>query len=86
VAQIKLVTEVPGPKSREMMARHERFVARGLAVGFPAFIREAEGAMLTDVDGNRFVDLAGGVGTMNVGHSDERVLEVAHNNTDPIRP
>lgn len=77
MTQIKLVTEVPGPKSREMTARHESFVARGLALGFPAFIQEAKGAMLTDVDGNRFVDLAGGVGTMNVGHSDEGVLEAA---------
>jgi 4-aminobutyrate aminotransferase / (S)-3-amino-2-methylpropionate transaminase / 5-aminovalerate transaminase len=77
VAQIRLVTEVPGPKSREMKARHERFVARGLSLGFPAFIREAQGAMLTDVDGNRFVDLAGGVGVMNVGHSDEKVLGAA---------
>ena len=73
-----MVTEVPGPKSKEMGERHERFVARGLSLGFPAFIREAEGAMLTDVDGNRFVDLAGGVGTMNVGHSDEEVLAAAH--------
>jgi 4-aminobutyrate aminotransferase / (S)-3-amino-2-methylpropionate transaminase / 5-aminovalerate transaminase len=78
VAHIKLVTEVPGPKSKEMGERHERFVARGLALGFAAFIRKAEGAMLTDVDGNRFVDLAGGVGTMNVGHSDEEVLAAAH--------
>jgi 4-aminobutyrate aminotransferase/(S)-3-amino-2-methylpropionate transaminase len=77
VAQIKLVTEVPGPKSREMMARHERFVGRGIALGFPAFIQEARGAILTDVDGNRFVDLAGGVGAMNVGHSDEGVLGAA---------
>jgi 4-aminobutyrate aminotransferase / (S)-3-amino-2-methylpropionate transaminase / 5-aminovalerate transaminase len=77
VAQIRLVTEVPGPKSREMKARHERFVARGLTLGFPAFIREAQGAMLTDVDGNRFVDLAGGVGVMNLGYSDEDVLGAA---------
>ncbi len=55
MAHIKLVTELPGPKSREMAARHERFVARGLAFGFPAFIREAEGAMLTDMHGNRLV-------------------------------
>ena len=77
MGQIKLVTEVPGPKSRELGARHEEFVARGLTLGFPAFIREAEGAMLTDVDGNRFVDLAGGVGVMNVGHSHEGVLAAA---------
>jgi 4-aminobutyrate aminotransferase/(S)-3-amino-2-methylpropionate transaminase len=77
VGHIKLVTEVPGPKSREMLARHDKFVARGLALGFPAAISEARGALLTDVDGNRFIDLAGGVGVLNVGHSDPEVIEAA---------
>jgi len=77
VGHIKLVTEVPGPKSREMLARHDRFVARGLALGFPAAISEARGALLTDVDGNQFIDLAGGVGVLNVGHSDPEVIGAA---------
>jgi 4-aminobutyrate aminotransferase / (S)-3-amino-2-methylpropionate transaminase / 5-aminovalerate transaminase len=77
VGYIRLVTEIPGPKSREMLARHDRFVARGLALGFPAAISEARGALLTDVDGNRFIDLAGGVGVLNVGHSDPEVIGAA---------
>lgn len=77
MGHIKLVTEIPGPKSREALANHDRYVARGLALGFPAFIQEAEGAMLTDVDGNRFIDLAGGVGVLNVGHSNPAVIEAA---------
>jgi 4-aminobutyrate aminotransferase / (S)-3-amino-2-methylpropionate transaminase / 5-aminovalerate transaminase len=77
VGYIKLNTEVPGPKSREVLTRHERFVARGLALGFPAAISEARGALLTDVDGNRFIDLAGGVGVLNVGHSDPEVVGAA---------
>ena len=74
---IKLTTEIPGPKSREVLARHERFVARALALGFPAAISRAKGALLTDVDGNQFIDLAGGVGVLNVGHSDPEVVEAA---------
>lgn len=74
---IKLMTEIPGPKSREVLAKHERYVARGLALGFPAAISEARGALLTDVDGNRFIDLAGGVGVLNVGHSDPEVVGAA---------
>ena len=77
MGHIKLVTEIPGPKSREALANHERFVPRALALGFPAFIQEAEGALLTDVDGNRFIDLAGGVGVLNVGHSDPNVVGAA---------
>lgn len=77
MGHIKLVTEVPGPESRKMLADHERYVARGLTLGFPAAIQEAEGAVLTDADGNRFVDLAGGVGVLNVGHSDPHVVRAA---------
>jgi len=77
MGHIKLVTEIPGPKSREALANHERYVARGLALGFPAMIREADGALLTDEDGNRFIDLAGGVGVLNVGHSNPDVIGAA---------
>ncbi len=77
MGHIKLVTEIPGPKSRKALANHERYVPRALALGFPAFIQEAEGALLTDVDGNQFIDLAGGVGVLNVGHSDPHVVGVA---------
>ena len=77
MGHIKLTTEIPGPKSREVLARHDRFVARALALGFPAAISEARGALLTDVDGNQFIDLAGGVGVLNVGHSDPEVVGAA---------
>jgi len=75
VSHIRLITEVPGPKSREVTARHDMLVSRALSLGFPAAIARAEGALLTDVDGNTFIDLAGGVGTLNVGHSDPHVLQ-----------
>lgn len=60
-----------------MLARHDEYVARALKVGFPAAVEEAKGALLTDADGNRFVDLAGGVGVLNVGHSDPEVVSTA---------
>jgi 4-aminobutyrate aminotransferase len=50
-------------------------VAAPLSVYLPLVIAEAQGATVTDVDGNRFVDFAGGVGCMNVGHSHPRVVE-----------
>lgn len=77
MGNINLVTEIPGPESRKIIERHDRYVARALSLGFPAAIREAEGALLTDVDGNRFIDLAGGVGVLNVGHSDPGVIGAA---------
>jgi 4-aminobutyrate aminotransferase / (S)-3-amino-2-methylpropionate transaminase / 5-aminovalerate transaminase len=72
---IEIRTEVPGPRSREILARKERVIAEPLSIYLPLVIAEARGATLTDVDGNTFVDFAGGVGCMNVGHSHPRVVE-----------
>jgi 4-aminobutyrate aminotransferase / (S)-3-amino-2-methylpropionate transaminase / 5-aminovalerate transaminase len=72
---IEIRTDVPGPRSREILARKERAIAEPLSVYLPLVIAEAHGATLTDVDGNTFVDFAGGVGCMNVGHSHPRVVE-----------
>ncbi|MGH3013786.1 MAG: 4-aminobutyrate--2-oxoglutarate transaminase [Gaiellaceae bacterium] len=72
---IEIRTDVPGPRSREILARKERVIAEPLSIYLPLVIAEASGATLTDVDGNTFVDFAGGVGCMNVGHSHPRVVE-----------
>jgi 4-aminobutyrate aminotransferase/(S)-3-amino-2-methylpropionate transaminase len=57
-----------GTKSQELLARRQEFVARGLASTMSVFAAKADGAIIEDVDGNRFLDFAGGIGTMNVGH------------------
>jgi 4-aminobutyrate aminotransferase / (S)-3-amino-2-methylpropionate transaminase / 5-aminovalerate transaminase len=72
---IELKTELPGPRSKEILARKERVIAEPLSVYLPLVIAEGRGATVTDVDGNTFVDFTGGVGCMNVGHSNPRVVE-----------
>src|ERR1700730_10199978 len=72
---IRLRTEVPGPKSREILERKERVGADPLPVYLPIVAAEGRGATLTDVDGNSFLDFAGGVGCLNVGHAHPRVVE-----------
>src|SRR5438093_2294709 len=72
---ISLRTEVPGPKSRALLARKERVVADPLAVYLPVAAAQGRGATLTDVDGNTFIDFTGGVGCLNVGHANPRVVE-----------
>jgi 4-aminobutyrate aminotransferase / (S)-3-amino-2-methylpropionate transaminase / 5-aminovalerate transaminase len=74
---IELRTEVPGPRSREILERKEQVVAEPLSLTFPVVIERAEGSTLTDVDGNTFIDFTGGVGCLNVGHSHPRVVEAA---------
>jgi 4-aminobutyrate aminotransferase/(S)-3-amino-2-methylpropionate transaminase len=75
--RIELVTEIPGPRSREIGERIERAVASPLALSFPIVAESARGATLTDVDGNTFIDFAGGVGSLNVGHSHPDVVAAA---------
>ena len=74
---IDVRTEIPGPRSQEILERLERVVASPLAVNMPIVAAEARGALLTDVDGNTFVDFTGGVGVLNVGHSHPHVVAAA---------
>src|SRR3954451_2967733 len=74
---IDLRTEIPGPRSREIVERMERAVASPLAVTFPVVAESARGVTITDVDGNTFIDFAGGVGTLTVGHSHPDVVAAA---------
>ena len=72
---IDIRTAVPGPKSQAVLERHARVVAGPLSVYLPVVVDHAHGALLTDVDGNTFVDFTGGVGVLNVGHTHPRVVE-----------
>src|SRR5215831_8613824 len=60
---------IPGPKSRELLERRQKFVARGVASTMNVFAAKADGAIIEDVDGNKYIDFAGGIGTMNIGHT-----------------
>ncbi len=75
MATIKLVTEIPGPKSLELVARREAATARGASKLTPIAALRAHGATVTDVDGNTLLDFAGGIGMLAVGHTPEKVVE-----------
>src|SRR2546423_4796395 len=74
---IELKTEIPGPRSREILERKERVVAEPLSIFLPVVVEEGRGATVTDVDGNTFIDFTGGVGCLNVGHSHPQVVAAA---------
>jgi 4-aminobutyrate aminotransferase/(S)-3-amino-2-methylpropionate transaminase len=66
---------IPGPKSRDLMERRQEFVARGVASTMNVFAAKADGAIIEDVDGNTYIDFAGGIGTMNIGHTRQEVTK-----------
>lgn len=79
---IRLRTTVPGPCSQELHLRREQAVPRGLSHATPVYVARAEGALLEDVDGNVFIDLAGGIGCVNVGHRTAQITDAIHRQVD----
>jgi 4-aminobutyrate aminotransferase/(S)-3-amino-2-methylpropionate transaminase len=79
---IQIRTRLPGPRSAAILARNERSVAAPLAPSFPIVADAACGATLIDVDGNAFIDFAGGVGCMNVGHTHPKVVAAVRAQVD----
>jgi len=82
MATIQLRTAIPGPKSKALAERRAAAVPRGLSHGTPVYVAKAEDACLEDVDGNRFIDFAGGIGCMNVGHRREAVMSAVREQLD----
>jgi 4-aminobutyrate aminotransferase/(S)-3-amino-2-methylpropionate transaminase len=79
---IHLVTEIPGPKSRALLARRAQAVPRGVPAVKPIAVVHAEGAVITDADGNRFIDFGGGIGVVNTGHRHPSVVDAVRNQLD----
>lgn len=79
---IHLNTAIPGPKAQEILAKRDKNVSRGLSNTVYSFADHAKGALLTDVDGNTFIDFAGAIGTVNAGHCPPQVVEALKEQLD----
>src|SRR3954471_4397780 len=71
----RLVTEIPGPRSRELHARRTAAVASGVGSVLPVYVAAAGGGVVVDVDGNSLIDLASGIAVTSVGNSAPRVVQ-----------
>ena len=79
---IQLKTSIPGPKSVALARREAAAVPRGVSQLIPVFVARTEGACLDDIDGNVFLDMAGGIGCLNVGHRNRLVTQALHEQVD----
>lgn len=73
-SSIERKTAIPGPKSAAWMERKLAAVPRSIGTALPAVVSEAHGAVITDIDGNRYLDFTGGIGALNAGHTPEAVV------------
>lgn len=74
---IQLKTAVPGPRSLALLDRRKNHISLGIFNYTPIFVDHAKEALVTDVDGNTYIDFAGGIGTLNVGHCNPDVIQAA---------
>ena len=81
---INLITEIPGPKSRDIVARREAVTPRGAAKLTSIAVERAHGASVTDADGNTLLDFAGGIGMLAVGHTPKNVVTAIKNQADKV--
>ena len=83
MASIHIETAIPGPRSAEIVARRRAALSSGAAFLTELAVEAAEGAVVTDVDGNRLLDFAGGIGVLAAGHCPPSVVEaIQHQASD----
>jgi 4-aminobutyrate aminotransferase / (S)-3-amino-2-methylpropionate transaminase / 5-aminovalerate transaminase len=82
VGDIKIKTAIPGPNAKALLERKEKNIPVGPFNTIKSFAESGEGALLTDVDGNTFIDFAGAIGTLNVGHCPPEVVNALHEQID----
>jgi 4-aminobutyrate aminotransferase/(S)-3-amino-2-methylpropionate transaminase len=85
--QVQIKTEIPGPKSREVRAREEKHIAPGLqrfALMAGIVIDKGLGSTITDIDGNVFVDIIGGIGVNGLGHSHPKYVAAIRDQVEKI--
>ena len=79
----KIVTDaVPGPKAAAVLARRAKAIPSAIRTIYPVVMDKAQGAIIQDVDGNKFLDFIGGVGVLNIGHCHPEVVEAVKAQAD----
>lgn len=82
MSTIQLRTSIPGSRSQALMRRRDAAVPQAVYHATPVFISKAEGAVIEDVDGNRLIDFAGGIGCINTGHRAPSVIDAIRRQLD----
>jgi 4-aminobutyrate aminotransferase len=80
----RIVTELPGPKARALIARDEAVASPSLTRAYPLVAKRGRGVMIEDVDGNEFLDFAAGIAVCSTGHSHPDVVAAIKEQADRL--
>lgn len=73
-SQVRIVTDLPGPRASAFIEADQQVTSPSLPRTYPLVVDHAEGCVVTDLDGNRFLDLAAGIAVCATGHCHPRVV------------
>ena len=79
-----IITELPGPRARAMIERDQAVASPSLTRAYPLVAESASGYVVTDVDGNRFLDFAAGIAVASTGHSHPAVVRAIKEQADRL--
>ena len=79
-----IVTELPGPRAQALIARDDAVVSPSLTRAYPLVAETGDGYVVTDVDGNRFLDFAAGIAVCSTGHRHPKVVEAIKAQADQL--
>ncbi len=80
----RIATPMPGPKAKEFIARDARSVSQNLSKDVPLVVARAQGMVVEDVDGNRFLDFAAGISTVSTGHCHPEVVRAVQEQAEKL--
>jgi len=78
-----MAVSISGSRTDALRAERDQYVARGVSIQ-PIFASHAHGARLVDVDGKEYIDFAGGIGVLNLGHTPEAVVAAIKEQADAL--
>ncbi len=78
----KIVTKLPGPKAKRVIAQDKKYMSPSYTRSYPLVVGRARDCMVEDVDGNRFLDMTSGIGVVATGHCHPKVVEAIRSQTE----
>ena len=79
-----MVTDLPGPRARDIIASDHRYISPSYTRSYPLVVRRAKGAIVEDVDGNRFLDFSAGIAVCSTGHCHPDVVRAIQKQAESL--
>lgn len=80
----KIVTELPGPKARELLKKDSKYISPSYTRPYPAVIEKGSGVWVTDVDGNEFLDFSAGIAVLATGHCHPEITKAIKEQSEKL--